>query len=143
VISACLMSSASSSLSLPLSLSLAILLALVPLLPGIPSDYVGAERVDIRSIRSSDSPCDFRLLSLFLLRICYLSVLFLFYLGSLLLRLCRFLFFSFSFSLSYSSASFTIYYADRNYSSSSLSPLRLQWYQLLVVPLLKIPLTTS
>jgi hypothetical protein len=39
-------------------------------------------RVDIQSIYSSDSPCDFRLLSLFLLRVRYLSFRFLFCLCS-------------------------------------------------------------
>jgi hypothetical protein len=51
-------------------------------------------RLDIWSKCSSDSPCEFRLLSLFFFRVCYLHFLFLFRLCFLLLRLCRF--FSFS-----------------------------------------------
>jgi hypothetical protein len=64
-------------------------------------------RLDIRSNCSSNSPCDFRLLSLFFFRVRFLS--FLFRLCSLLLRLCLFLFLL-----------RLISYADRNYSSSSL-----------------------
>jgi hypothetical protein len=61
----------------------------------------------MRSKCSSDSHRDFRLLSLFLFRVRYLS--FLLRLCSLLLRLCRFLFLFFLAS------------AYRNYSLSSLS----------------------
>jgi hypothetical protein len=50
-------------------------------------------RIDIRSNCSSDSPCDFRMRSLFFFRVRYLS--FLFQLCSFLLKLCRFLFLSF------------------------------------------------
>jgi hypothetical protein len=116
-ISTCPFCLACSSLFLPFAISP----ALDPLFPRTPSDYLGALSlvtgwVDIRSICSSYSHLYFRLLSLFLLRPRYLSFLFLFDLRSLVLRLFRFLF------LFFLSLFRFIYYADRNYSSSSLSP---------------------
>jgi hypothetical protein len=72
-------------------------------------------RLDIRSKCSSDSPCEFRLLSLFFFRVCFLHFLFLFRLFFLLRRLCRFLFLFYL-----PSACFTAV-IDRNYSSLSLS----------------------
>jgi hypothetical protein len=68
-------------------------------------------RIDIRSNCSSDSSCDFRLLSLFFFRVCYLFFLF---------RLCsppETVVLSFPFLYYFR----LIYYADRNYISSSLS----------------------
>jgi hypothetical protein len=76
-------------------------------------------RPGIRNDWSSDSPCDFFLLSLFLSRVRYLS--FLFRLCLLLLRLCHFFPLPHLFCLTY--------YADRNYSSSSLSSFSSAKYQ--------------
>jgi hypothetical protein len=90
-------------------------------------------RVDIRSICSSGSPRDFCSLSLFL----YLSFLFHLCSYSLLLKLCRFLFL---FSLSLFRL---ICYVDRTILRRHCLSPRLQWYQLLVAPLLNIPLTLS
>jgi hypothetical protein len=91
-------------------------------------------RVCKRSICSSHSHCDFYLL---LFRVRYLYFLFFFRSCSLLLRLCRFLFLPF---LSLSSASFTTL-IGAFLRRHSLIPR--QWYQLLVAPLLKIPLILS
>jgi hypothetical protein len=94
--------------------------------------------VDIRSICSRDSPRDFRLLSLFLSRVRYLSL-------SLPLVLSPPETVSLSFPLLSLSLFRFMYYSmlivtilRRRYL-----PPRLQWYQLLVAPLLTIPLTLS
>jgi hypothetical protein len=114
VISACRFSLASTSLSLLLDGSL----ALDPLLPGTPGDYLGALSLG-GSTYGASVPATrlvtrvFRLLPLFFFCVRYLSLLF--QLRSLLLRLHLSLFFLSLFHF--------MYYADRNYASSSLPPV--------------------
>jgi hypothetical protein len=158
----------SSEIAVSLLLALSFLLALLALSPFF---FLRFCRLDI--VRSKllgtcpvVSPCSFSLVLLFLLlHRRFLFRLLIFFLGfpatsdfrllSLILFRVRYSPFSFSsacalsfrdrvafFSFSLSLFRF-IYYADRNYLWRHYIPPCLQWYQLLVAPLLKIPLTLS
>jgi hypothetical protein len=123
VISACSFSLAYSSFS-----SACYFLALAPLLPGTPSDYLGGFSLGGSTYGASVSAT--RLVT----SACCLSSSFAFATAPFssayaLSSPPESVLLSFIFSVSLSLFCF-IYYADRKYSSSPLSSPRLQWYQL-------------